>query len=251
MDSENIIRSRLRDACLRAAQYGTYVYTDFLDMKGVSLYKAMSRELTAVKSSLFGGFPQAEHQMVIFGSEEEFGYPPVPPVELLEIRPLSPKFSEDLAHRDFLGSLMGLGIRREILGDLLVKDSVCFVYCLDTMSEYIKSNLTQVRHTMVTVRSISQLPEGMEPRTEAFCLVAASWRLDTIAAAVTRESRSAVLQRFRAGEIFLNGIEITDGSKKCSPGDALVIRHIGRFTIGKAQGETRSGRIRIECEKYI
>lgn len=251
MANNSPLSARLNDACRRAAQYETYIYTDFLDLQGVSLYKSLTRELTAVPSCLWGGYPQAEHQLVIFGSEEQLGYPPAPPVVLLEIRPAAPKFAEVLSHRDFLGSLMGLGIRREVLGDLLVKDSVCCVFCLDSMSGYLKTNLTQVKHTLVTVQEIPSLPDGFRPVTEAFSFVAASLRLDAVAAALTHESRSAVLSRFRRGEIFVNGAEVTDGSKKCVPGDKLVIRHIGRFQIGDLQGETRSGRARIEGLRYI
>ncbi|MGI5988734.1 MAG: YlmH/Sll1252 family protein [Lachnospiraceae bacterium] len=251
MDNENVIRARLREACEKSSRYQTYIYTDFLDPGGVSIYKTMIRELTASKSTLFGGFPQAEHQMVIFGSEEELGYPPDPPVVLLKISPANTRFSEELTHRDFLGSLMGLGIRREVMGDLLVRDSVCCVYCLDSMSEYIRTNLTQVKHTFVRAEEIPGLPEGMQPRIENFSLVSASMRIDAICAALTRESRSTVLSRFRSGEIFLNGVQAADGSRKCSPGDSLVIRHVGRFAIGEISGVTRSGRIRIECGRYV
>ena len=251
MTNNSPLRARLIDACSRAAQYETYMYTDFLDLQGVSLYKSLQRELTAVPSSLWGGYGQAEHQLVIFGSEEVFGYPPAPPVVLLEIRPAAPKFAEALAHRDFLGSLMRLGIRRDVMGDLLVKDSVCCVFCLDSIAGYIRTNLTQVKHTLVDVREIESLPDDMRPVTEEFSVTAASMRLDAVAAALTRESRSAVLTRFRRGEVFVNGMEVSDSSKKCAPGDTLVIRHIGRFTIGGAQGQTRSGRLRLICQRYI
>ena len=251
MTNNSPIRARLLDACRRAAQYETYVYTDFLDLQGVSLYKRLARELTAAPSRLWGGYPQAEHQLVIFGSEEDFGYPPEPPVTLLQIRPAAPRFAEVLTHRDYLGALMGLGIRRDVLGDLLVKDSVCCVFCLDTISGYIKTNLTQVRHTLVSVCGISSLPDDQRPVAEDFHFVAASLRLDAVAAALARESRSAVLARFRRGEVFVNGVEVTDGSKRCAPGDTVVLRHVGRFQIGDVQGETRSGRARIEGKRYI
>lgn len=250
-DSENLIKARLLDICRQSREYGTYTYSSFLDLAGISVYKRSLKEFAPVPSSLYGGYEAAEHALVIFGSEEEFGYPPAPPVVLLHIYPSTAKFAEDLSHRDFLGSLMGLGIRRDHLGDLLVNHSECCVFALDTVAGYIQENLTSVKHTLVTVSELGQLPDGFTVHTECFSLVAASFRLDAIASALTKESRSKVLARFRAGEIFLNGIQVTDGSRKCQPGDTLVIRHVGRFTVGEILNETRSERIRLSMERFV
>ena len=62
------------------------------------------------------------------------------------------KFSGDLAHRDFLGSIMSLGIRRSTLGDLIVKENVAFAPCLDNIADYICENLVEIKHTIYISR---------------------------------------------------------------------------------------------------
>ena len=65
------------------------------------------------------------------------------------IRPSAPKFAEALSHRDFLGALMNLGIERDVLGDIIVRDSVGYVFCEDAMAAYLADNITQERHTVM------------------------------------------------------------------------------------------------------
>ena len=103
----------------------------------------------AVPSSLAGGYDAAERKLACFGDEELCGYVEDPPICCIRIEPVNAKFSDALTHRDFLGSVMGLGLKREVLGDIVLEDNCGYLFCHDTVAPYIIEQLNQVRHTTV------------------------------------------------------------------------------------------------------
>lgn len=102
----------------------------------------------------------------------------------MEAAPLSQKFADKLLHRDFLGSLMGLGIKRSVLGDIVVKNNTGYIFCLDSIADYVVQNLDKVRHTCVKCRVVQNLPAGAVAEPEEKEIIVASLRLDVLAAAV-------------------------------------------------------------------
>ena len=80
------------------------------------------------------------------------------------IRPSAPKFAEELTHRDFLGALMNLGIERDVLGDIIVRGAVGYVFCEDAMADYLEKNITQVRHTTMTTEVTKECPAQAAPQ---------------------------------------------------------------------------------------
>ena len=111
----------------------------------------MKNDLSFVHSETFGGNESCERQIVQFGDKEILGYEGIYPISLIKIEPLTPKFAEELGHRDYLGALMNLGIQRELLGDIFIKEKEAYVYCLSHISDFISDNLKSVRHTHVKV----------------------------------------------------------------------------------------------------
>ena len=98
--------------------------------------------------------------MIRFGSPEELGYEEDFPIVTLKIAPKSEKFADKLTHRDFLGALMSLGIEREVLGDIVIRDNVGYLFAKEDIAEYIKDSLTEIKHTAVRINTADSLPEG-------------------------------------------------------------------------------------------
>ena len=147
---------------MRSQNRGVYFYSDFLNLyEQTVLYDEIKRDVT-----LYGGFPEAERKIACFGNENEFGYEPNPPIKIICIKPLSKKFSDDLTHRDFLGSLIGLGIKRETLGDIIITENVGYVFCLEGISQFIIDNLFKVKHTSVSCEICDDIPENALPLTK-------------------------------------------------------------------------------------
>ena len=194
---------------------------------------------------LYGGYDGAERRIACFGSEDEFGFASEPPCVCIAVEPLSLKFAEKLTHRDFLGALMSLGIRRETLGDIVIIENRTFIFCLSQIAEYLMGELHEVRRTSVKC-SISDIPPELaakEPEDRE--LVVPSERADALVAAVYRLSRSGAQELFAQKRIYLNSRTLENTSKELSEGDIISVRGHGRFVFRGAVRETKKGRLRV------
>jgi RNA-binding protein YlmH len=164
------------------------------------------------------------------------------------------KFSEELNHRDFLGAVMNLGIERTILGDILVKDSKrAYIFCQDTIADYIMDNLTRIKHTNVkcSILDSDEDIEDLKPKLEdVHCIVQAP-RFDGIIAALIKCSRSEAQDLFRTGRVTLNGRVSERNSIVLKDGDIFSVRGHGKYRYCGTGNETRKGRIYVHLKQYI
>lgn len=168
----------------------------------------------------------------------------------MEAAPLSQKFADKLLHRDFLGSLMGLGIKRSVLGDIVVKNNTGYIFCLDSIADYVVQNLDKVRHTCVKCRVVQNLPAGAVEEPEEKEIIVASLRLDVLAAAVYNFSRSGVKELFVQRKVFVNSALCENFSYNVKPGDIVSVRGNGRFKCGNVLGSTKKGRTVLQIFVY-
>ncbi len=245
-DEISILKKRFKELNERSRNKGIYFYSDFLNLyEQTILYNELKYGYT-----LYGGFPDAERKIAIFGSEDEFGYPPQPPVKILKVSPLSQKFADDLTHRDFLGSLMGLGIKRETLGDIIISDNCGYIFCLENMAKFIIDNLTSVRRTSVFCEECENLPENALPIPEEKLIIVSSLRLDALISAIYNISRSKSSALIEGEKVFINGKLVDSISKTVDVDETISVRGYGRFKINEILGDTRKGRSRVMCEVY-
>lgn len=246
--TDELLTKRLRELAERSRSRGCWTYSDFLDMAGQSdLMSAGIRTPFA----LWGGFEGAERAVACFGSEETCYGPPEPPVACVRVSPVSARFADRLTHRDFLGALMSLGIKRETLGDILLDGAEGYVLCLESMAPYLCENLTQVRHTTVTCSVCSAPPPGALPKPERRGLHVASLRCDAVTSAVWDLSRAESQELFRQKKVFINSRCCPDPSRELKEGDRVSVRGYGRYVYAAVTGETRKGRLRIDADVYV
>ncbi len=141
--------------------------------------------------------------------DEEFGLP----IAVLEVIPANLRYSEALTHRDYLGALMNLGIERSCIGDILMKENGCCVFCQEKMADYLCQELTMVRHTSVICRR-ADATEPITPKMERVSGSVASPRLDSVIAMVFSSSRTKILPLIEGEKVFIDGKQVT--SRRCS-----------------------------------
>ncbi len=202
-----------------------------------------------VKRFFFGGYPEAERKLFVALPEyaeesdaEDF-------IAVLEI---TGREIGSLSHRDYLGSLLGLGIRREKIGDILVYEDKAIAFALEDIADYIILNLDKIGRHGVKIRKmgISEV-EIPKRRIETINVTVASMRLDCIVAAALRLSRTKVLELLASGRVSLNWIECKNPSAAVKEGDTLSIRGAGRFRVGEETRETKKGRLAVKIEKML
>jgi RNA-binding protein YlmH len=200
---------------------------------------------------LFGGASGCERVIARFGNPDEFGYEEDFPVVALKIQPKLKKFSDELTHRDFLGSLMNLGIERKYLGDIIVKDNCAYVFIIEKFKDYIIENLSKVKHTVITIEVAQKIPEGELFITESISIPVSSLRLDCLLAGVYNLSRSQVTELFLAKKVFVNGRLIENISHLPKEKDVISLRGFGRFIFSSTGGTSKKGRIYVNLEKFV
>ena len=250
MDEVVLLKRKLMDAANKSYNSGIYTYTNFLSINELSIYHSMKNDLSFVHSETFGGNESCERQVVQFGDKENLGYEGTYPISLIKIEPLTPKFAEELGHRDYLGALMNLGIQRELLGDIFIKEKEAYVYCLSHISDFISDNLESVRHTHVKVTIFNDDFDIIKPELKDIEIIAASPRIDAVVASITKMSRSQCLELFSSKKIYVNGLCMENKSSQLKAGDILVIRGFGKFIYNGSVNETRKGRVYVKLQKY-
>lgn len=160
-----------------------------------------------------------------------------------------------LTHRDFLGSLLGLGLERDVLGDILVlgdEGREAIIFCDGTISEYIEIELSHVANDKVSVlRPGADTWEIPCRRVQPIRDTVASPRLDAVVAALCDLSRERAQSAVRDGLVEID-FEREERPDRTVLAPALIsVRGIGRFRVIGIGGMTRKGRYRLEAEKYV
>lgn len=244
------LKNRFRDLAAKSFQQGIYTFTGFLGMNEQDVFWQEEKELRYAGCSLSGGCEGAERVIVRFGNPEELGYETAFPIACIRIDPLVLKFADSLSHRDFLGALMNLGIERSTLGDIKVGENQAWIFCLDSMAEFICENLGQVKHTCVKC-TVAQGPESIpEEEPDMLLIHVQSLRADAVLAKVYDMSREKSLELFRAGRVYVNGRLCTNNSRQLKSGETVNARGFGKFILTGEPRETKKGRLAVEAAVY-
>ena len=241
--------NRLKDLADRSFQNGQYTFTNFLSVGELTVFKEHEGELRYAHPELFGGYEGAERRMIRFGSEEDLGFRQPFPISILSVKPVMSKFADDLNHRDFLGALMNLGIKREMLGDILVTGKEACVFCKDSIAEFIIENLSRVKHTSVKISITEEMGDIFLPEKKEKIIQVSSPRIDAVAAKAFNLSRQGILELFPAGFVQLNGIICTENAKALNAGDVVSARGHGKFEFAEQLGLSKKGK--LNCKVLI
>ena len=245
---EQQLRKRFAELAEQSYQNSAYYFTDFLSATDAALVYSVAEES---EFTLWGGADGCERQMIRFGSPEDFGYEVAFPIQILKVEPLLRKFAEELTHRDFLGAIMNLGIERDTIGDIVVKDKVGYGFVVERIGDYIRENLSQIRHTHVKCQVLDTMPEDVKPQLEPVELIVSSIRLDSIVAKLYHLSRNQSLDLFRKKLILVNGRIMENNSGSPKDGDVIAVRGYGKFIFRNIQYDTRKGKQAILVDQYV
>ncbi len=258
MTEDELLLAHARDLLRTAANDGYLTHTGFLDLHQRSVLQALEREAgREVVLFFYGGYPDAERTAALFvpryfeaASPEALfsAQPELQPMSLLRFD--KDKFSV-LSHRDYLGALMGLGIKRTLLGDILADETGAFIVCLESARRFLLEHLTSAGRATLTGRiaAFSELSQREERFAERFASVA-SLRLDTVLGAAFSLSRTGASQAIASGVVFLNSVQTLKPDTRVNAGDKLVLRGKGKVVLSEVRGESKKGRVHIVLRKY-
>lgn len=246
MDEKELqqIRNRLIELADKAYSRNIYTYTPFLGLAEQQAFYAAEREVSYAGVRMEGGSALSERKIIRFGDP---GYDENFPIATVKISPKTPKFAENLTHRDFLGAVMNLGIERDVVGDIFLQDEKsALLFCHENIADYIVENLDRVRHTNVACKRTEGefVMQSAEP--ERISVTVASPRVDGMISKVYNLSREESRNLFNNGRIFINGIQTENASCQLKEEDAVTVRGYGKFIFYGKMGASRKGKDRVE-----
>lgn len=244
------LKNRLLELADKSYKQDIFTFSSFLGLGEQDVFHSIERELAYAKYECYGGHAGADRIIVRFGSEEVLGYELDYPIACIHIEPVSAKFAESLTHRDFLGSIMNLGIERATVGDIVVNDKEAWVFCLAQITEYICENLTKVRHNNVKCSVCTDFSEVASEEPVPCVVQVASMRADAVISKVYHLSREASLNLFRAQKVYINGRLCENNSKELKSTDVVNARGFGKFEVDDDIHVTRKGKQSVSLKVY-
>lgn len=253
MTSEEMAAKRMAELARRAFNNNYYTYTAFLGLAEQSILEMEKRtngDIANVGVYLNGGADGCERVVAAFGDEEAFGYPPEFPITCLKVEPVMQKYADRLTHRDFLGSLMNLGVEREVIGDIIVKDNTGYIFCLESIAGYISDNLERIKHTNVSCIPAEEAPQVVKDAVRMEIQVSSA-RIDACIAKIYKISREKAVLLIKGGKVYVNGMLCASASYRMSEDDVISVRGCGRFIYLGVRKSTRKGNLQCEVLKLI
>lgn len=223
--------------------------TDFLDPYGCEIAETVAAHYENISVTFNGGYIGSERQIACFVHDDFMGKAVFPIAVIKAV--WNDKFYR-LSHRDVLGALMGLGIKRDQIGDLLITLGSVKIICTEKMTDFILQNLTQIGSANVSCEmdNLASIAPR-EERCKEITATVASLRIDSIAAAGFGSSRSKMATNIDTDKLKLNWQSVKNASQAVKEGDIISIRGRGRLEVAEIRGKTKKGRTVVLLKRYI
>lgn len=242
--------AKIIDKADKAIKTWELVVTDFYSPPILAEANQIFSSLTEVKIIPWGGYPQAERQRLGIHREEVYGDESQIPLVALDI---AGNFLFDTAtHRDFLGAILGTGIVRDKIGDIIVLgERGAQVIVVAEIADFLETTLVQVRSVPVKTSRIELTDLKVRPpKKKEMTTVEASLRLDAVASFGFGLSRGKMSEAISNGDVRVNWKEITQPSYNVKNGDLISFRGKGRLEIGEIE-VTKKERYRINLTRFV
>ena len=248
---EKMILAKALDELGKCQRENRICHTDFLDMRMQGL---LEQELKYSGADWFfeGGYDGCERRMAVFlppWAEKKDFYDD-DPMEVLRVT--HKEGGRTLSHRDYLGSILGLGISRAKTGDIVVCSKGADIIIDKELEEFLLANYFKAGRTEL---SLSVVPVSAidlsEVRTELIKDTLASLRLDAFLASAYRCARSKAQEAVRQGLVYVNNAECLKPDKELSEGDTVVLRGKGKCVLEAVGGTSKKDRTFITIKKYV
>ena len=246
---DKVLLAKLWDKVTAAIRKNIPASTCFLSLREQEMVRFLFGDIAGLYS--FGGYSDAERKMLVY----------LP--DYLDENDLSDNAAlaclratfyqkDTLTHRDFLGALIGTGIARETIGDIITEDSGAVILCLDEIADYICDSLVKVGGVGVSVFK-EESPEllKIERNYNVISATVSSLRCDSVIAAALKLSRTKASELIDRGLATHNYEIIKSSHRMVEDDDVLSVRGYGKFKVKTTGNLTKKGRVHIDILKYI
>lgn len=257
-EEDKLLVSKLLDKIEFSQKRNSVEYTDFLDIRQRGLLEKILQNLKYTNYEVYGGYENAERTMIFIYPEKletvfqnhHFDYGTM--LKVIRIK-LPNELRGKYNHRDYLGAVIKVGVKREKVGDILVTIDGADMIVSKDMIEYLKQSLSELTRfhksefEEMSINDIYIVPQ----RTEILDIIIPSMRVDSIVSELIKTSRSKVIEIINQERVFVNCEVVTKNSKMIKENDQITVRGKGKFKINQILNTTKKGNLVLEVEKYI
>ncbi len=253
---QRVLLSHIFDLCERRNDRNIITSSDFMSEPDASLAEILINTVKADNYVFFGGYDGAERKCVIFLPDyfTEHDVTDEPSLcDIAYIKASVDKFNENdanFSHRDVLGSLMGLGIERHLIGDIVTDGGQAVFTVKIKISPFINENLIKISRYPVTITVYEKYEMTPKQDYVSDSDTVASMRLDALISSVFSVSRNTASDAINGGLVSVNGIIVTKPDRTVNEDDKLSLRGKGKAVIDSVGGFSKKGRIRFSYRKY-
>lgn len=243
------IAAKLLDLAESVLRNQKYKVSEFLDPYGYTIAETVIAHFDRLQLEGQGGYSGAERIKAVF-SDKDFEGKIIYGITAVAVT--WDKRYYQVSHRDVLGSLMGLGIKREVTGDIIMAAEGCYILVDTVMRDFIMTNLTRIGSAPVSLSEVKleDVPVREEKMKEIRTTVA-SLRLDVIAAAGFGTSRTKMAAEISADKVKVNWQEARNSAQAIKTGDIISMRGRGRVEVCEVLGQTKKGRTSVLLKRYL
>ena len=243
-DEDKLLVRHILDISERSRKSPRALYSTFLDDRQLAMCEAALKSNKEDDFETLGGYDGAERRVIAFGiSWDEYFEPPFSAVVF------NYPSDRELSHRDCLGSLMALGIKREMIGDILVGKGRTAVFVMNAALPLVQ-DMSKVGSCGVKITDDFSEDDIPEQEFDEIRTTVASLRLDAVTAAAFRISREKSADLIRQKGVNHNRVMTFSPSDKVSEGDKFSVRGFGKFELSEVGGQSKKDRIFITIRKY-
>ncbi len=247
MSERDFLKAKINDLIGRFEGGEEIVFSSFLTAEEVMVANNLCSKYH-IPHTFLGGYAECERKILAISALEEIEIKERCPIVLLKIECAE---LSSISNRDVLGSLMGSGIRREMLGDIIVRQGIAVFFALNQISDFLIQNIKTIGRYKVQLTVAEDRFEIPPPVYEYQRVTAASLRLDAIVSSLSHISRDRASELIENKMVQINHIPSEKKTKEIHAGDCLVVRGIGKWIIDECGELSKKGRVVLRCRKYI
>lgn len=251
-EAERFFMHRVQELCTLAEKRGIPRNTGFLSDREQALASAALNRENCTYARFWGGADRTERKVLCIEPPDAWQ---TEPVSALRLTAQGGQLSRYPGHREYLGAILGLGLDRACLGDILQDPedpAVMYAFVLEDKVEFLVEQLHQAGSWNVRTEACDQVPDRVlaEPERELHDTTVSSLRADAVLAAMMHTSRGIAAQAISTGRVEINHLPLRSASEPVYAGDLFTVRGAGRWRVKEIGGTSRKGRLFITYFQY-
>lgn len=254
---DKLLISKMLDKIKLSQTKNSIEYTDFLDLYEQKLLDKIIKQEKIENFLFVGGIENSERKILLFYPDKlsrvvEEKKNSILPIKSIRIK-LPKEMYNEYNHRNYLGGLVKLGLKREKIGDILVFEDGADIIILEEIEKFLMNNissLTRFNKSDIQVIKLDEVREKKINKKEIKAIIP-SLRVDAVISEILRTSRGKAEEFLQEGRVFVNYEQITKGTKQIKEKDIITVRGKGKFEIESQEGTTRNDRTKIVVYQFI